>query len=304
MSASVPSRRLTSSPFSRRCCTRFGAAAAFATVTGTSSSWVATERASASFSTRMKNSGASTGPISRLFTSVRRSRRVSRSSFSMTVRMARIIRAPGVADGGDERVLERGGAEARAQRLRRAGGDDRPLVHDHDVVAQRGDLLHDVAREQDAVPGAAQLLDQRAQGARRHHVEPVRRLVEQQVLRRVHQRARERDLDALALREALRAAVGDRAEVELGDERLDARRERGAGEAVQPAEVGDVLARGELRVDAGAVRQHADPAARGQRVGLHVDAVDDGRAGVGPQHGVEDAQASWTCRRRSGRAGP
>jgi hypothetical protein len=35
---------------------------------------------------------------------------------------------------------------------------------------------------------------------------------------------------------------------------------------VQLAEVGDVLARGQVVVDAGAVRQHADGAARGQRI--------------------------------------
>ena len=95
MSASVPSRSVTSSAFSRSCCTRFGAPAALTTVTGVNSSWVATERESASFSTRMKKSGARIGPISRLFTSVRRSRRLSRSSFSITVLIVEIIPAPG-----------------------------------------------------------------------------------------------------------------------------------------------------------------------------------------------------------------
>ena len=66
--------------------------------------------------------------------------------------------------------------------------------------------------------------------------------------------------------------------------------ERGALEPVQPAEVGDVLARRELRVDARAVRQHADAPARRERVADDVDAVDRGGAAVGPQHGVEDAK--------------
>jgi hypothetical protein len=231
----------------------------------------------------MKKSGARIGPI-RLFTSVRRSRRLSRSSFSITILIVSHS-SPWLADRADEGVLERGRVELPAQAVRRAGGDDAAVIDDHDVVAERRNLLHHVTREQHAVADGAQAQDQGAQRPRRHHVEPVRGLVEEQVLRRVRQCARERDLDPLALRESLRAAVGDRTEVEFGDQRLDAPFERGAVEPVQPAEVGDVLARGELRVDAGAVRQHADPTARGQRVRLHVDAVDGGSAGVGPHHG-------------------
>ena len=90
----MPSRSVTSRPLSRNRCTRFGAAAAFTTVTGTSSSSVAIDRESASFRTSMKKSGARIGPISRLFTSVRRSRRLSRSSFSITVLIVEIIPAP------------------------------------------------------------------------------------------------------------------------------------------------------------------------------------------------------------------
>ena len=62
------------------------------------------------------------------------------------------------------------------------------------------------------------------------------------------------------------------------DQRVDARVERGAGQAVQLAEVGDVLARGEARVEAARVGQHAQARARG-RCGSRrdVDAVDERR---------------------------
>ena len=89
---------------------------------------------------------------------------------------------------------------------------------------------------------------------------------------------------------ARRSAIA--AEVELGDELLDARRRaRRRSSPCSSPEVGDVLARGELRVDAGAVRQHADPA-RAPRAGRTATSTPStaARAGVGREHGVEDAQ--------------
>ena len=59
-------------------------------------------------------------------------------------------------------------------------------------------------------PSRLQPPHDRAHGARAHHVEAVGRLVEQHVLRVVHQRAGERHLGALAVREARRAPIGDR----------------------------------------------------------------------------------------------
>ncbi len=85
---------------------------------------------------------------------------------------------------------------------------DLAVGDDADVVAERGDFLHDMAGKQHAAAGVFQLQNQSAQRARRHDVEAVRRLVEQHVLRVVHERAGERDLGALTLRKALGATVG------------------------------------------------------------------------------------------------
>jgi hypothetical protein len=64
----------------------------------------------------------------------------------------------------------------------------------------------------------------------------------------------------------------------------------GLVEALQPAEVGDVLARGQPLVDAPRVGQHAQAAARGGGVGRQVELVDPHRASLGRHQRVEHAQ--------------
>ena len=63
-------------------------------------------------------------------------------------------------------------------------------------------------------PSSRKSADDGAHGARAHHVEAVGGFVEQDVLRVVHERARQRHLRALAMREAGRAPIRDRAHVE------------------------------------------------------------------------------------------
>ena len=58
-------------------------------------------------------------------------------------------------------------------------------------------------------PCAFKVQQHLAQIADRHHVEPVGRLVEHDIAGVVHQRARQRHLDALALRESLGAAFDE-----------------------------------------------------------------------------------------------
>ena len=111
------------------------------------------------------------------------------------------------------------------------------------------------------------------------------------MLRVVDERARERDLRALALREPLRFAVRDRAELEPLDQRVDARGERLFGEAVQAAVVLDVLAARELLIEPRAVRQHAEHAARRERGRREIDAADARRAAIGLEHRRQDPQA-------------
>ena len=130
------------------------------------------------------------------------------------------------------------------------------------------------------MPLRAQVAQQVAQRANAHDVETVGGLVEQDRLRVMDERARDRDLHPLALRKALRAAVGDGGDPERPDELVDPRLERVLGQALQRAVVADVLARGEARIEAARVRQHADAAAHGVALADDVVAVDARAAAV------------------------
>ena len=86
--------------------------------------------------------------------------------------------------------------------------------------------------------------------------------------------------------------------------RSSARRPRlAAGQPEQPAEQPQVLAGGEVLVDRGVLPGDAD-AAGGPRAGCvrDVDAEDLGLAAVDRQQRREHLRASWSCRRRWGRA--
>jgi len=88
----------------------------------------------------------------------------------------------------------------------------------------------------------------------------------------------------------LRPPVCDRAHLEQLDELVRTRRALGARHPVQLGEVEDVLAGGEVLIDARGVRQHTHRPARADRIGRHADAVDARIARVRTQHGVEHAQ--------------
>ena len=69
------------------------------------------------------------------------------------------------ADQFHECVLEVVLAGQRAQFLRGALGRHPPAGDDHDAIAERGDLLHDVAGEDHAAAFGAQLVQEAAQAA-------------------------------------------------------------------------------------------------------------------------------------------
>jgi hypothetical protein len=224
--------------------------------------------------------GPNNGPSKR-DKSVRRSRSVSTISLRQTTRRAFTRRfapnrelprrrSPQALPPKTLRELGRTAAQRHA-----AGGDD------HELVNQCFDFLHHVARKEHAAPLRPQLAQPIAQVPRGHDVEAVRRLVEQEMLRVVNQRARERDLGLLALRESFGFAARDRAELEPFDQRVDARSERPFHDAVQTAVVLDVLAAGELLIQPRAVRQHAEHAPHLERGGGKVEAADARRTALG-----------------------
>ena len=106
----------------------------------------------------------------------------------------------------------------------------------------------------------------------------------------MNQCAGEGRLEALPLREALGPAVGEFLHLQQADELGGAGAGRGARQAVQRAEVQDVFARAEVRIDAGAVRQHAQAPGRVQRRADHAVPVDERIPRIGPEHRVQHAQ--------------
>ncbi len=101
--------------------------------------------------------------------------------------------------------------------------------------------------------------------------------------RLVQERARQRNLDALALRKALGAALEDVFHGKQCHDFVDAACDGLALHAVQFAEINQVLARGETVVQAELVGQKADAAPRGNRIDGRIEAVYADRAKVALQ---------------------
>ena len=180
----------------------------------------------------------------------------------------------------------------------------RPCAEDDDAVAQRGDFLHHVRREQQALALRRAARASWSRSARTLMMSrPLVGSSSRIVSRIVHERARDRDLHLLALREALRCA-GRRAapgRASRTARRCARRALRRRGRAA--AEVADVLARGQPRIEAARIGQHADAAANGVAVGDDVEAADARAAGVGQRRASRASAAASSCRRRWGRAG-
>ncbi len=129
-----------------------------------------------------------------------------------------------------------------------------------------------------------------AQVANRHDIETVGRLIQHEVRRIVDERARHRDLDALSLREPLGAAIHEAFHAERAAQLRGARLHELFGQAVQRAEILDVLAGREIAVEPGCMRQNAETAARGGSLAADVDAVDARAPAVGREHAIQHAQ--------------
>ncbi len=100
----------------------------------------------------------------------------------------------------------------------------------------------------------------------------------------------EGDLEALAFGEPLGPAIGELAHVEAVEEDVDALFQAAAVEAMQAAEITDVLARRQAGIQAPGVGEGADAALGGQAVGDRIQAVDAGGAPIRAHDGIEDAQ--------------
>ena len=207
----------------------------------------------------------------------------------------------------DEGLLD----EARAGRLlefgRRAGGQHPAGIHRDQPVETLG-LLHIGGRDDDAHAGAARAhaIDQFPELAARQRVDAGRRLVEDQQIGIVDQRAAQPELLPHAARQFLCRPVGERREPGAVEQLGDAPFPFGAGLSEQAAEELDVLADAEVGIEvlAEALRHIGDARAdRGAMRGIgHIAAEDADLSRLDlPRAGDEREQRS-TCRRRRGRS--
>jgi hypothetical protein len=186
--------------------------------------------------------------------------------------------------GVDDQLVTRHGVLV-AQRRTVAGGPDLAVRDDHQVVAEPLDQFELVAREEHRHPGrgpVAQHVDHHLDGER---VEARERLVEHQHLGLVHQGGG--DLGALLVAEGelLELLAGAFAQAEPLEEPGRAAFGVGAAQAVQPAEVDDLVVHGHRRVEAAFLGHVAEAVAdrSGQR-----PAVEGHLTGVGGQHAEDD----------------
>src|SRR5579872_6164751 len=195
------------------CCSsalsRLGACSAPATATASGRAACSICRLTVRRSTIRNNSGPSSGPISSALSSTRRSRRLSRHSLTNTTQAALLLMGRESlcrarrsserlerrgADELDERFLQARFVGLLTQRIGTALGHHPTARDDDDVIAQRGDFLHDVRRKQHAAPFITQSTQKITQAARGHHIQTIGGLIEQHVAWIVDQGTCERGL--------------------------------------------------------------------------------------------------------------
>ena len=147
------------------------------------------------------------------------------------------------------------------ERARRALGDDLPVVHDDEAVAELLGLVHVVGREQKRHTLPLEAVEPVPDDVTRLRVEAGRRLVEEQHLGLVDERARDRQPALHAARERLDLVVRALRELDEVEELVGARAEVLPGQPEVAAVDDDVLADGQLHVERVLLRHDAEPRA-------------------------------------------
>src|SRR3954468_9488232 len=185
---------------------------------------------------------------------------------------------------GDQRL----GAVPALQLRRRVDGERLAAIENRDALAEYVRLLHVVRREQRRLPGAVEVREDPPEIDPGLRVDAGGRLVEEQHLRRVHQRAGQHQPLRETTREAEDHRVGPLGERELLEQVVGARSSAGAGNAEEAAVVVEVLPDRERPVERVRLRDHADLALHVGGVPPHVEAGDErtssGRDHRGGQH--------------------
>ena len=214
-------------------------------------------RAVSAFGTR-----SLTRPSSRSSTSPYPERSAERSSSSTVSVLYAANWSPSRASGPSKRIL--------------------PWWMTIDALAERLDVRHVVARQQHGrVVAAVVLGDERADPLLHRHVEPDRRLVEEEHLRPVQQRADHLDLHPLAEREVPHRLADEVADVEQLDQLVAQRRELGTRDPVDRPVQLERVERGQVPLELVAVAHHERDPAEEVALALRGDVAEHARLAGG-----------------------
>ena len=176
----------------------------------------------------------------------------------------------------------------REQRARRVAGDQRAVVDHREARRQPLGLVHEVRGEQDRLALRDELAQAVPDQVARLRIEPRGRLVEDQEIGVVDQRARERQAPLHAARERADRLLALAREAGELEQPRDARLDHAAGDPeVAPVDP-QVLGDGEVGIEVVHLRDDADADARLARRLRHGLAAERDRAAVG----VDEAEAA------------
>ena len=174
------------------------------------------------------------------------------------------------------------------QLLGGALSDDPAVVENRDPVGEMVRLVQILGRQKDRDPVGDQLADAVPHRAAAAGIEPGRRLVEKDHLRRADERHRQIQPAAHAARVGRHRAPGGVDELEPFKQLGDPRRSSGAAEVVQIGHQPQVLLAGQQLVHRRELPGHPDRRTHPVRIGVHIVAGDARLAGVGWDQGGQD----------------
>ena len=186
------------------------------------------------------------------------------------------------------------------QLARRALRDEAAAVHDGESVAEALRLVHEMRRQQHRLALLQQLLQSLPDEVARLRVEAGGRLVEDEQVGVVHQRARQGEAPLHAARQCADLRLGAAGQAGEVEQMRDARAHRALGQAEVAAIHQQVFRRREVRVEVVHLRHDADAHARLARAARHRQARQADLARV--RRGQAESAAQG--RRLAGAVGP
>ena len=190
---------------------------------------------------------------------------------------------------------------AVAQLVHRSAGANHAALNDPDAIAHRLRDFERVRRHHDRVAAMRVFAKEILENARRLRIETDHRLVDDDDLGAMHERARDDQLLPHAVAVALDQLVAPLLEIEQREQLARAMLDLRALLVVQSGDEAEELGAGQLLVDERAVGDESELALRGDRIGDDVDAADVAPCRSSAAGCRRSCAASSSCRRRWGR---